>query len=124
MITLKPSNIDAYIATFPKEVQAVLQQIRDKIKEIAPEAEETISYDMPTFNLYGTYLVYFAAFKKHIGMYSVPTGHPDFEEEFAHYKTGSGSIQFPLNKPMPWELIERIVKHRIQENADKAKRLK
>lgn len=124
MANQKPENIDAYIATFPKEVQTVLEQIRAKIKEIAPEIEETISYDMPTFNLYGTYLVYVAAFKNHIGMYSVPNTHPDFEEAFKPYKTGKGSVQFPLNKPMPWELIERIVKFRIQENVEKAKQHK
>lgn len=115
----KPENIDAYIATFPKEVQTVLEQIRARIKEIAPDASETISYDMPTFNLYGTYLIYFAAFKKHIGMYSVPTGNPDFEEAFKPYKTGKGSVQFSLDKPMPWELIERIVKYRVEENRTK-----
>lgn len=120
MASSKSENIEAYIARFPKEVQDVLQQIRAKIKEIAPEAEETISYDMPTFNLYGTYLVYFAAFKKHIGMYSVPTGHPDFDAEFAQYKTGSGSVQFPLNKPMPLDFIERIVRYKVEENKKKA----
>jgi uncharacterized protein YdhG (YjbR/CyaY superfamily) len=113
-MTAKPETIDAYIAAFPPETQEALQLVRKTVLEVAPEAGEKISYDMPTMTLNGTYLVYFAAFAKHIGLYSVPTENPHFEEAFAPYKTGRGSIQFPLNKPMPVELIKRIVEFNVE----------
>jgi uncharacterized protein YdhG (YjbR/CyaY superfamily) len=113
-------NIDDYIALFPKETQSLLQQIRATIKKAAPEAVEKISYQMPTFFLNGN-LVYFAAFKNHIGFYPVPTGIEKFKKELSGYKTSKGAVQFPLDKPLPLELITKIVKFRVAENLKKAK---
>lgn len=113
-------NIDEYIATFPKETQKILEQIRATIKAAAPEAQEKISYQMPTFFLNGN-LVHFAAFKNHIGFYPVPTGIEKFKKELSIYEQGKGSVQFPLDKPMPLGLISRIVKFRVKENLAKAK---
>lgn len=110
-----PQTIDAYIAGFPEDVQAILQQVRRTIHEAAPEATEAISYQMPTFKLHGN-LVHFGAFKNHIGFYPVPSGMAAFEEELVAYKQGKGSVQFPLNKPMPLDLIRRIVEFRVQES--------
>jgi len=115
-----PQTIDEYIAGFPPEVQAILQKIRLTIKKAAPDAEETISYQMPTFTLHGN-LVHFAAFKKHIGFYPVPTGIEQFKKELAVYQQGKGSVQFPLDQPIPYGLISKIVKFRVKENAAKAK---
>ena len=114
-----PATIDTYIVAFPDDVQAVLQQIRRTIHETAPEATEAISYGMPTFKLHGN-LVHFGAFKSHIGFYPAPTGMESFQEELAPYKQGKGSAQFPLDKPMPLDLIRRIVEFRVQENKGKA----
>lgn len=109
-------NTDDYIASFPLETQVILTQVRSTIQKAAPEAEESISYAMPTFKLNGKPLVYFAGYKNHIGFYATPTGHEAFEKELAIYKQGKGSVQFPINKPMPLDLIERIVKFRVKEN--------
>ena len=114
-----PQTIDAYIAGFPEVVQAILQQIRRTIHETAPEATEAISYGMPTFKLHGN-LVHFGAFKSHIGFYPVPSGMEAFKDELAGYKQGKGSVQFPLNKPMPLDLIRRMVEFRVQESKGKA----
>ena len=114
-----PQTIDAYIAGFPEEVQAILQLIRRTIHETAPEATEAISYRMPTFKLHGN-LVHFGAFKSHIGFYPVPSGMEAFKDELAAYKQGKGSVQFPLNKPMPLDLIRRMVEFRVQESKGKA----
>ena len=114
-----PKNIDDYIAGFPKDVQEILEKIRGTIREAAPEAEEKISYQMPTFTLKGN-LVYFAAFDKHIGFYPIPTGIEQFKEELSAYKTGKGSVQFPFDEPIPYDLIRRIVKFRVKENLAKA----
>jgi uncharacterized protein YdhG (YjbR/CyaY superfamily) len=111
-----PKNIDEYIAGFPTDVQEILEKIRMTIKEAAPEAEETISYQMPTFNLKGKYLVYFAAYKKHIGFYPAPIGNEEFKEELSVYESGKGTVQFPFDKPIPIDLIRKIVKFRIKEN--------
>ncbi len=119
MITSNPASIDEYIASFMPEVQVLLQQIRETIQKAAPEAQEAIKYGMPTF-VYKGNLVYFAAFKNHIGLYALPTGNQAFAEELAGYKTGKGSIQFPLHTPMPLDLISRIVKFRVVENDQKA----
>ncbi len=119
MADAKPLSIDQYIAGFPENVQEVLEQVRATIRKAAPEATETISYAIPTFVLKGN-LVHFAAFKSHIGFYATPTGHAAFEEELAGFKQGKGSVQFPLDKPMPLDLISRIVKYRVAENAEKA----
>jgi len=112
-------TIDEYIATFPKETQSLLKQIRATIKAAAPEAEEKISYQMPTFFLKGN-LVHFAAFKNHIGFYPVPTGIEKFKKDLSIYKTTKGAVQFPLDKPLPLELITKIVKFRLAENIRKA----
>ena len=117
-----PQTIDAYIAGFPEDVQAILQQIRRTIHETAPEATEAISYGMPTFKLHGN-LVHFGAFKSHIGFYPVPSGMEAFQDELAAYKQGKGSVQFPLDKPMPLDLIRRIVDFRVQESKGTAANL-
>ncbi|CUS04339.2 conserved protein of unknown function [Candidatus Promineifilum breve] len=109
-----PTTIDAYIANYPEDVQAILQQIRRTIHAAAPEATEAISYQIPTFKLHGN-LVHFAAFKNHIGFYPAPTGVAEFESELAVYKQGKGSVQFPLDQPMPLALITRIVEFRVGE---------
>ncbi len=114
-----PTTIDEYIAGFPPDVQEVLQKIRATIRKAAPEAEEKISYQMPAFVLNGN-LVYFAAFKTHIGFYPIPTGVEKFKDELSVYKQGKGSVQFPLDRPMPYDLITRIVKFRAEENLRKA----
>lgn len=114
-------NIDAYIEACPSEVQDILREIRRVIREAAPDAVEKISYQMPTFELNGN-LVHFAAFKQHIGFYPAPQGIEAFEAELAKYKGGKGSVQFPLDQPMPYDLISRITKHRAEENRAKGKR--
>lgn len=114
-----PRIIDEYIAGLPDDVQEKLQQIRMTIREAAPEAEEKISYQMPTFYLKGN-LVHFAAFKQHIGFYPTPTGTERFQKELAAYKVSKGTIRFPLDKPIPFDLITEIVKFRVQENLDRA----
>lgn len=112
-------TIDEYIAGFPDDVQAILQKIRITIREAAPDAQETISYRMPTFTLKGN-LVHFAAYKKHIGFYPIPTGIEAFQDELSVYKQGKGSVQFPLDQPIPYDLIGRIVAFRVKENLEKA----
>lgn len=115
----KPKDINEYIASFSPEVQKLLEQVRSTIQKAAPEAEEAISYAMPTFKLKGN-LVHFAAFTNHIGFYALPSGNVAFQKELANYKTGKGSIQFPLSEPLPLDLITKIVKFRIEENIKKA----
>jgi uncharacterized protein YdhG (YjbR/CyaY superfamily) len=114
-----PKTIDEYIASFPKDVQEILERIRRTIREAAPDAQEKISYQMPAFTLKGN-LVYFAAFKNHIGFYPIPSGIEEFKEELSAYEQGKGSVQFPLDKPIPYDLISRIVKFRVKENLAKA----
>ncbi|MBI4734231.1 MAG: DUF1801 domain-containing protein [Rubrobacteridae bacterium] len=109
------ADIDDYIARFPVETQKILKELRRIIKEAAPEAEEKISYQMPTFALKGN-LVHFAAYKNHIGFYPTPSGILAFESELTQYKRAKGSVQFPIDKPLPYELISRIVKFRVNEN--------
>ncbi len=111
-------SIDEYIKTFPVYVQKILKQVRQTIKEAAPESEETINYQIPTFKLNGN-LVHFAAFKNHIGFYPAPSGQKAFEKELSVYKSGKGSVQFPLDKPIPLALIKRIVQYRVKENSSK-----
>ncbi len=108
MATTKPKNIDEYIAGFPKDIQTILKQIRATIKKAAPDAEETISYAIPTFTLKGRYLVHFAGYKNHIGFYPAPRGNEAFKKELSVYKGGKGTVQFPLDKPMPLNLIIKI----------------
>lgn len=114
------TNIDEYIAAFPKDIQKILKEVRATIKAAAPQAEEKISYRMPTFFLNGN-LVHFAAFKNHIGFYPTPSGIEAFKEELSKYEGAKGSVQFPIDKPMPLKLITRIVKYRVAENTKKAR---
>ena len=114
-----PKNIDDYIAGFPQEVQQKLQKIRETIHDAAPDAVEKISYQMPTFALEGN-LVHFAAFKNHIGFYPAPRGIEAFQAELSAYKGGKGSVQFPLDEPIPYDLISRIVAFRVKDNLEKA----
>ena len=115
----RATTIDEYIAEFPPDVQKKLQQVRAIIRETAPEATETISYAIPTFDLNG-HLIHFAGFKNHIGLYPTPSGIKEFEDELAPYKSGKGSLQFPLDRPLPLDLISRIVEFRVLENTTKA----
>jgi uncharacterized protein YdhG (YjbR/CyaY superfamily) len=115
----KPTTIDDYIATYPADVQEILQKVRETIKTAAPQATEAISYGMPTFKLHGN-LVHFGAFKSHLGFYPIPSGMDQFQEELAPFKSGKGSVQFPFDQPMPYELITKIVKFRVTENLEKA----
>lgn len=112
-------TIDEYIKTFPKNVQNILENMRQIIRETEPEAVETISYQMPTFKLNGKNLVHFAAFKEHIGFYPTPSGIDSFEKELAPYRTGKGTLQFPLDKPIPFNLVKRVVITRVKENLNK-----
>ena len=116
-----PKAIDEYIAGFPNDVQEILEKIRMTIRKAAPDAEETISYQVPTFTLKGKYLVYFAAYKKHIGLYPAPRGIEKFKKELSAYEGGKGTVRFPLDQPIPFGLIKRIVKFRVKENLEKAK---
>lgn len=118
---MKPATIDEYISSFPEDIQKILGEIRRAIQIAAPEAKEKISYAMPAFALNGN-LVYFAAFKNHIGFYALPTGNKAFQKEISAYKTGKGSIQFPLNQPIPFDLITKIVEFRVEENSSKPKK--
>jgi len=109
------TNIDEYVSSFPEDVREKLNEIRRAIKDSAPEASETISYQMPAFALHGI-LVYFAAWKSHIGFYPTSSGIEAFKEELASYKMTKGSVQFPLTKPLPLGLVRRIVEYRVKEN--------
>ncbi|HII85792.1 TPA: DUF1801 domain-containing protein [Candidatus Bathyarchaeota archaeon] len=113
-------TVDEYIAFFPNNLQIKLQELRQTIRESAPDAEEVISYGMPAYRLSGI-LVYFAAFKKHIGFYPTSSGVEAFREELSDYETSKGTIRFPLNKPIPLELVTKIVKFRVDENMCKKK---
>lgn len=113
-------TIDEYIAQFPAEIQEKLQSLRNVIKESAPDAEEKISYQMPTFTLCGKNLVHFAAHKNHIGFYPRDTGISAFESKLTEYKWSKGAVQFPYNKPLPFNLISEIVKFRVSENIKEA----
>ena len=114
------TSIDEYIASFPEDTQKILEEIRATIKAAAPEAEEKISYQMPTFFLKGN-LIHFAAFKNHIGIYPTPSGTQAFKDEISMYQGAKGSIRLPIDEPMPLKLIGRIVKFRVTENLKRAK---
>ncbi len=116
------STIDEYIQNFPKDVQGILEKMRQTIRKAAPGAVEAISYQMPTFKLNGKNLVHFAAFQKHIGFYPIPSGIEAFKKELSPYKQGKGSVQFPLDEPIPYDLVEKIVKYRVKENLENYKR--
>ena len=111
------STIEDYIESFPQDIQVHLRQVRDTIRAAAPQAGEKISYNMPTFTLNGKYLVYFAGWKHHIAFYGAPRNNPEFDEALSAYESGQGTLQFPYNKPLPLDLITRIVKFRAAENS-------
>ena len=113
-------DIDEYISAFPEETQKILNEIRATIRKAAPDAEETINYAIPTFKLKGN-LVHFAAFKNHIGFYPAPSGIKAFSNELSAYESAKGSVQFPLDQPLPLSLISRIVKFRVKENLERGK---
>jgi len=115
----KPLTIAEYIAGFPEDVQVILENIRQTIRAVAPEARETISYGIPTFVHYGN-LVHFAAFKRHIGFYPGSSGIAHFKDEIAAYKNAKGSVQFPIDQPIPYDLIRRMTAFRVQENLAKS----
>ena len=114
-MTEKANSIDEYISGFPENTQKLLDQVRATIKKVAPDAEETISYAMPAFKLDGI-LLYFAAHKNHIGFYPTGSGIAEFQGEFTGYKYSKGAVQLPIDKPLPLELIARIVRFRVLEN--------
>ena len=116
-----PTTIDEYISECPEEVRPVLQKIRSVIKEAAPQASEKISYQMPTFYLNGN-LVHFAAHQNHIGFYPTPSGIEAFSDELSIYKSSKGAVQFPLDQPIPYELIGKITRFLVAENLKKAKK--
>jgi uncharacterized protein YdhG (YjbR/CyaY superfamily) len=120
METTSPATIDAYIADFPAPVQAIMQEIRRTIRQAAPDAQEAISYQMPTFRLHGN-LVHFAAYERHIGFYPAPSGIAAFQHRLSAYKSAKGSVQFPLNQPIPYDLIAEITRFRVAENLAKSK---
>jgi uncharacterized protein YdhG (YjbR/CyaY superfamily) len=113
-------TIDEYIKIFPENIQGTLEKMRQTIRKAAPGAVEAIAYQMPTFRLNGN-LVHFAAFKHHIGFYPAPSGIDSFKDDLSPYKTSKGAIQFPLEKPIPYKLVEKIVKFRVKENLRKHK---
>ncbi|MBK8042591.1 MAG: DUF1801 domain-containing protein [Haliscomenobacter sp.] len=113
-----PKTVDEYIALFPKEVQEILEKLRTVISENAPDAEETINYQLPTFKLHGN-LIHFGAFKNHIGLYPTPSGMEQFKEALSAYENAKGSVKFPLNQPLPWDLIREIVRFRVNENLER-----
>ncbi len=115
-----PEDIDAYIAGFPDDIQSILQKIRETIRKAAPEAEEAISYQLPTFRLNGSNLVHFAGFEHHIGFYPTPSGISNFSEKLSGYKSAKGSVQFPLDQPIPYDLIAEITAFRVRENTANA----
>ena len=121
MNPFSPTTINEYIAGFPEDTQGILNQVRATIRRAAPDAVESIGYGMPAYKLNGRPLVYFAGFKNHIGFYATPTGHSEFAKELSKYKQGKGSVQFPIDQPMPLELITQIVEFRVIENLEKGK---
>ena len=110
-----PKDINGYIAGFPEETQVILEKLRRTIRKAAPEAQEVISYQMPAFKYQGI-LVYFAAYKNHIGFYPTPTGIAAFKKELSAYQTSKGTVRFPIDKPLPLDLTSKIVKFRVKEN--------
>jgi uncharacterized protein YdhG (YjbR/CyaY superfamily) len=117
---IAPADIDAYIADFPRDVQKILQQIRATIRKAAPGAEEAISYQIPTFRLNGN-LIHFAAYQHHIGLYPAPRAEDEFKDELADYDGGKGTVRFPLDQPIPFDLIARIVKFRVKKNSERTR---
>jgi uncharacterized protein YdhG (YjbR/CyaY superfamily) len=116
----EPKDIDEYISGFPEDVQKILEEIRTTIRKAAPDAEETIKYQMPTFTLNGN-LVHFAAYKKHIGFYPVPRAVEEFKKALSAYEGAKSTVRFPLDKPIPFGVISKIVKFRVEKNLKMAK---
>jgi uncharacterized protein YdhG (YjbR/CyaY superfamily) len=110
------NSIDEYITSFPEDAQKILAEIRETIRAVAPDAGEKISYNMPTFTLNGKYLVYFAGWKNHIAFYGAPRCNAEFREDLSAYESGQGTLKFPYDKPVPYDLISKIVKFRVAEN--------
>ncbi len=120
MTDKKPfTTIDEYISIFPADIQVILEKVRQAIHKAAPEAAETMSYAIPTFDLNGKHVVFFAGWKHHISLYPLPAGDEVFQQAIAHYKRAKGSIQFPLDKPIPYDLVEQIVTLLIEETPEK-----
>jgi uncharacterized protein YdhG (YjbR/CyaY superfamily) len=117
-------SMDEYIGTFPEDIQKILVELRATIKAAAPEAEETISYNIPTFKMNGRYLIYFAGFKNHISLYPIPVGSEAFNKQISKYAEGKGTLKFPIDKPLPWKLITKIVKLKLDENQKKTDKKK
>src|SRR5690606_16044649 len=113
-------EVENYIGQFPEDIQAKLQKIRALIKNTVPDADESMAYGMPAYKTYKKPLVYFAAFQNHIGFYAMPSGHEEFKEELSPYKQGKGSVQFPLSQAIPYDLIQRMVIFRVEENKNQA----
>ncbi len=109
-------NVDEYISSYPAEIQKILIRIRKIILSHASDAEESIAYKMPAYKTFGRPLIYFAGFKNHVGLYATPSGHTEFAKELAKYKHGKGSVRFPADKPIPYDLIRRVVEFRVKEN--------
>lgn len=116
-------TIDEYIAMFPEDVRTILNELRQTIRDAAPEAQETINYQIPTFTLHGN-LVHFAALTNHIGLYPTPSGMEAFKKELSAYKGAKGSVQFPIDQPLPLPLIRRIVEYRVKENVERKQKKK
>ncbi len=124
MTDKKPfTTIDGYISTFPADIQAILENVRQAIHKAAPEAVETMSYGIPTFNLNGKHVVFFAGWKHHISLYPLPAGDAAFQQEMAHYIRAKGTIQFPLDKPIPYDLVEQMVTFLMKEKPAKERSL-
>jgi uncharacterized protein YdhG (YjbR/CyaY superfamily) len=110
------TTIDEYISTFPEDIQAILEKVRQAIQKAAPEAAETMSYRIPTFNITGKHVVFFAGWKHHISLYPIPAGDAAFQQGISHYKRAKGTIQFQLDKPIPYDFVEKIVTFLVKEN--------
>lgn len=120
----KPKTIDEYLSHFPDATRAILQKIRETIRTAAPSATESIAYGMPAYKLAGRPLVYFAGYDHHIGFYATPSGHAAFAEELSNYRQGKGSVQFPIDEPIPYELIAKIVQFRVRDQAQQIRKKK
>ena len=115
-------EIEGYIIQFPGSTQKILQKMRKVVRKACPEAEELFSYGMPAYKLEKKPLIYFAAYKNHIGLYAIPSGHTKFKKELSGYKQGKGSVQFPLDEKIPYTLVEKIVKYKKNEILEKKKK--
>ena len=113
----KFATVDDYIGSFPEEIQVILQKVRRTIRSVVPDGEETISYDIPTIKLHGKYVVYFSGWKNHISVYPLPSGDEALERDLAPYKAGKGTAKFPLNKPIPYDLIKRIAGRLLEQRS-------